>query len=143
MVKTTWTNKNDIKREWHLVDVSDKVLGRAATKIAALLIGKGKVNQSPNLDCGDYVVVINSSKVALTRNKEVKKMYYSHTGFPGGFKELRFDKLMEKDPTAPIKMAVSKMLPMNKLRDGMLLRLFVYADGNHKHEAQKPQEYKL
>ncbi len=143
MNKTTWTKKEQIERKWHLVDVKDQILGRSATKIASLLIGKGKVNAVPNLDCGDYVVVINSAKVNLSRNKEGKKMYYSHTGFPGGFKEITFEKLIEKDPTAPIKKAVERMLPDTKLRKSMMLRLFVYADENHKHEAQKPVSYNL
>lgn len=143
MQKTKWTKKDDIKREWYLVDANNQVLGRLASKVASLLIGKGKVNQVPNMDCGDYVVVINSDKVALTRNKEVKKMYYSHTGFPGGFKEIRFDKLLEKDGTAPIRMAVEKMLPKNKLRPSMEKRLFVYTGSEHKHEAQAPKPINL
>ncbi|MBI2357148.1 50S ribosomal protein L13 [Candidatus Dojkabacteria bacterium] len=143
MQKTKWTKKDEIVRVWHLVDAKDQILGKVATKVASLLIGKGKVNQVPNIDCGDYVVVINSADIKLTRNKEVKKMYYSHTGFPGGFKELRFDKLLEKDPTAPVRMAVEKMLPKNKLRALMEKRLYVYPDANHKHEAQGPKPINL
>jgi len=141
--KTRWTKKSEIKREWHLVDVKDQVLGRVATQIASLLIGKHKVNQVPNIDCGDFVVVINSKSVKLTREKSVKKMYYSHSGFPGGLKSIRFDKLMQKDPTLALKYAVQKMLPKNKLRDTMITRLFIYGDEKHKHEAQKPISYKL
>lgn len=143
MQKTTWTNKENVDRKWHLIDVKDQILGRVATKIASLLIGKGKVEAVPNVDFGDYVVVINSAKMNLSRNKEVKKMYYSHTTHPGGFKEIRYDKLMKKDPTAPLKMAVEKMLPGNKLRDARMLRLFVYADENHQQAAQQPVPYKL
>jgi large subunit ribosomal protein L13 len=143
MQKTTWTTDNTIERKWHLVDVKDQILGRAATRIASLLIGKGKVEATSNGDFGDYVVVINSAKANLSRGKEVKKMYQSHTSHPGGFKEIRYDKLMIKDPTAPLRMAVEKMLPSNKLRDARMLRLFVYADENHKQEAQQPVPYKL
>ena len=136
-------NDQNIEREWHLIDVKDQILGRASTQIASLLIGKHKVNTVPNLDSGDFVVVINSSEIKLTRGKEKRKMYYKHSGFPGGLKERRFDELMEKDPTAAIKLAVIKMLPKNKLRDGRMARLFVYPEADHKHEAQKPKEFKL
>ncbi|KKR05668.1 MAG: 50S ribosomal protein L13 [candidate division WS6 bacterium GW2011_GWF2_39_15] len=143
MQNTKWTKKEDIKREWYIIDAKDRILGHVATKVASLLIGKGKVNQSPNMDCGDHVVIINSAHIKLTRNKEVKKMYYSHTTYPGGFKEIRFDKLLAKDPTAPIRKAIDKMLPKNKLRDGMLKRLYVYSDANHGHEAQTPKPINL
>jgi large subunit ribosomal protein L13 len=143
MQKTTWKNNEYVNRKWHLVDVKDQILGRAATKIAALLLGKGKVEAVPNVDFGDYVVVINSAKANLSRRKEVKKMYYHHTGRPDGFSEIRYDKLMQKDPTAPLKMAVEKMLPGNKLRTGRMLRLFVYADEKHQQAAQQPVPYKL
>ncbi len=143
MQKTSWTTKSDIKRDWYIIDVKGKVLGRAATKIASLLIGKSKVNQVPNLDNGDYVVVINAKDIELTRGKETKKMYYAHTTHPGGFSETRFDKLVQKDPTAPLVMAVTKMLPKTKLRDTMLKRLFVYSTDEHKHEAQQPKTINL
>lgn len=143
MQKTTWTNESDVKRVWHIVDVKDEILGRASTQIAALLIGKNKVNKVPNVDGGDYVIVINSAKVKLTRGKESKKVYYSHTLYPGGLKEITFDKLMQKDPTASIKKAVERMLPTNKLKAGMMARLFVYEDVTHKHAGQNPKEYKL
>lgn len=141
--KTDWTSEKQIERKWHLIDVSGQVLGRAATKIASLLIGKHKVEQVPNLDMGDYVVVINSSKVELTRGKETKKMYYRHSGYPGGFVETRFDKQMEKNSNFVIEQAVKNMLPKTKLQDTMLTRLFVYEGAEHKNTAQKPVEYKL
>jgi large subunit ribosomal protein L13 len=143
MQKTTWTNKEKIERKWYLIDAKDQILGRTATKIASLLLGKGKVEAVPNEDFGDYVVVINSAKINLSRRKEVKKMYYSHTTHPGGFSEIRYDKLLQKDPTAPLRMAVEKMLPSNKLRDARMLRLFIYSDENHQQAAQKPEPYKL
>lgn len=142
-MKTTWTKEKDVKRDWYIIDAKDQILGRLATRIAALLIGKSKVNMVPNLDCGDYVVVINSAKIKLTRGKESTKMYYSHSGFPGGFKELTFNQVMEKDATKPIIQAVKRMLPQNKLKDPRMARLFVSVDENHTHEAQKPTPIKF
>jgi large subunit ribosomal protein L13 len=141
--KTAWTKIDDIERKWHIVDVKGQVLGRASTQIAELLIGKSKVNRVSNIDCGDYVVVINSKEVELTRGKESKKTYYRHSGYPGGFKEITFDKQIQKNPNFVIEAAVKNMLPKNKLRDGMMLRLYVFEGSEHKHAAQKPVEYKL
>lgn len=141
--KTTWTKPNEVEREWYTVDVADKVLGRASTEIASLLIGKSKPEIVPNVDCGDYVVVLNSDKVKLTSNKDKRKFYRRHSGYPGGFKEIRFDEQMKKDSTQVILSAVKNMLPKNKMRDIRMARLFVYKDENHKNEAQKPKEYKL
>ncbi|NMC09032.1 50S ribosomal protein L13 [Candidatus Microgenomates bacterium] len=141
--KTTWTKKEDIERKWYIIDVKDQILGRAATKIASLLIGKEKTEIVPNIDCGDYVIVLNSEDVKLTRGKELKKMYYRHSGFPGGFRETRFDEQMEKDSRKIIVDAVKRMLPQNKLLDGRIDRLVVYKDSNHKHTAQNPVVIKL
>jgi large subunit ribosomal protein L13 len=141
--KTTWTKKEDIKRDWYIVDVGDQILGRAATKIASLLIGKGKPEIVPNVDCGDYVVVINSDKVKLTRGKEKKKMYYRHSGYPGALKETRFDEQLKKDSRKIIIDAVKNMLPQNKLKDKRISRLIVYKGPEHKNTAQKPTEIKL
>lgn len=141
--KTEWTKKEDINRNWYIVDVKDLILGRAATQIASLLIGKAKPEFVPNVDCGDYVIVLNSDEIKLSRGKETKKMYYRHTSYPGGLVETRFDKQMEKDSRKVIELAVKNMLPKNKLRDGRMNRLFVYAGTEHKHEAQKPVDYKL
>jgi large subunit ribosomal protein L13 len=141
--KTKWTKKEDIERKWYVVDVKDQILGRAATQIASLLIGKNKPEIVPNVDCGDFVIVINSDEIKLTRGKEKKKMYRRHSGYPGALKEIRFDEQLKKDSTKIIDLAVKNMLPKNKLRDGRMSRLFVYKGSEHKHEAQKPQEYKL
>ena len=141
--KTTWIKQKDITRKWYVVDVKGKVLGRVATQIATLLIGKGKVEQVPNLDCGDYVVVLNSSKVKLTRGKEKKKTYFRHSGYPGGAKEITFDKQMLKNSKFVIEKAVTNMLPNSKLRSSMLTRLFVYEGTEHPHEAQKPEVFNL
>ncbi|MFC1790728.1 50S ribosomal protein L13 [Patescibacteria group bacterium] len=136
MKKTQVTRQKDIKRDWYLVDVQDRILGRVATEIAALLMGKKKTYFTPSLDCGDYVVVTNAAKVAVTGKKRTQKMYYRHSNYPGGFKETPFDVQMEKDPTKIIYHAVAGMLPKNKLRAKRLFRLKIFADGNH-HYADK------
>lgn len=141
--KTKWTKKEEVQRNWYIVDVKDQILGRVATQIASLLIGKAKTEFVPNVDVGDYVVVINSDEIKLTREKEVKKMYYNYSGYPGGLKETRFDEQLKKDSRKILEGAVKNMLPKNKLRDSRMARLFVYTGGEHKHEAQKPVEYKL
>jgi len=141
--KTDWTKKEDIQRKWYVVDVKDQILGRAATQIASLLIGKNKPEIVPNVDCGDFVIVINSDDIKLTRGKEKKKFYRRHSGYPGGFKEIRFDEQLKKDSTKIINLAVKNMLPQNKLKDDRMSRLFVYKGSEHKHTAQKPEEYKL
>ena len=141
--KTTWLKEKEIERNWYVVDVKGKILGRAATRIASLLIGKAKVNQVPNMDCGDYVIVLNSDKVKLTRDKEFKKTYYRHSGYPGGFKEIVFNKQMLKNSTFVVEKAVKNMLPNNKLRSSMMARLFVYKGEEHTHQGQKPEEINL
>lgn len=141
--KTDWLKKENITRKWYVVDISDQVLGRAATQIASLLLGKNKVQRVPNLDCGDHVIVINTDKIKLTRGKEVKKHYYRHSGYPGGLKTIRFDKQMKKDSRFVIETAVKNMLPKDKLRDGRMQRLYLFTGSEHGHSAQKPVEYKL
>ena len=141
--KTQWTTKENIERKWYVIDVKDQILGRASTKIASLLIGKEKPEIVPNVDCGDFVIVLNSDSIKLTRGKEKKKMYRRHSGYPGGLKEIRFDEQLKKDSTRIIQLAVKNMLPNNKLRDSRMNRLFVYKGEEHPHTAQKPQEYKL
>lgn len=141
--KTVWTKKEDVNRKWLVMDVKDQILGRVSTQIASLLIGKEKPEIVPNVDCGDFVIVINSDHIKLTRGKEKKKMYRKHSGYPGGLKEIRFDEQLKKDSTKIIELAVKNMLPKNKLRDGRMSRLFVYKGEEHPHVAQKPEEYKL
>lgn len=128
--------QEDVTREWHLVDVQDKILGRVATEIAELLIGKAKATYTPHTDGGDYVVVINANQVALTRGKEDKKMYRWHTGFVGGLKERTFKEMLRKHPEEIIRRAVINMLPKNKLRSQRMARLKIYADANHNHDSQ-------
>ncbi len=141
--KTVWTKKEDVERKWYVVDAKDQILGRIATKIASLLIGKEKPEIVPDVDCGDYVIVINSDNIKLTRGKELKKMYYRHSGYPGGFKETRFDRQMEIDSRKVIGDAVKNMIPDNKMRDRRITRLFVYKNSVHKHGGQNPIEIKL
>lgn len=132
--QTKSTKASDIKREWHLIDVKDKVLGREATKIALLLAGKQKPYFVRNLDCGDYVVVTNSKEVKVTGKKELLKNYYRHSGYPGGFKAERLVDLRKRKPEEIIKEAVKGMLPQNRLRDQMLKRLFIFAGEEHRYQ---------
>ncbi len=132
MNKTTKSTKTaDIKRSWHLVDVNGKILGRISSEIAKLLMGKSKPYYVRNLDCGDYVVVINASGVKVTGKKETDKKYYRHSGYPGGFRIQTLKELRESKPEEIIRHSVKGMLPQNKLRDRMLTRLFVYKDESH------------
>lgn len=132
MQKTTLSTKAaDIKREWHLMDVKGKVLGRTASEIAQLLMGKSKPYFVRNLDVGDYVVVINAKDVSVTGKKETDKKYYRHSGYPGGFKVETLAEVREKNPARIIEHAVKGMLPQNRLRDKMLKRLRIFIDENH------------
>lgn len=130
-MKTKATKKSEIKRVWHLVNADNQILGRLATKIAGLLMGKRKPYLVGYLDCGDYVVVINAAKVKITGNKNIQKFYSRHSGYPGGFKQISFKAQMAQDPTKIIIHAVSGMLPKNTLRADRLARLKVFADEKH------------
>ncbi|HEX8824203.1 MAG TPA: 50S ribosomal protein L13 [Archangium sp.] len=130
----------DIKREWHVVDLNGKVLGRAASQIATLLKGKHKAMYTPSMDTGDHVIVINAEKVRVTGKKEQAKMYYRHAlaGFPGGLKSTNLEKLRQRHPEDIILNAVRRMLPRNALGRQMMTKLKVYAGDTHPHAAQKP-----
>lgn len=128
------TKLKDIKREWHLIDVDGKVLGRIATSISTLLIGKTKPYFTAHLDCGDYVVVVNAAKVTVTGKKADQKMYQRYSGYPAGLKSKSFAQVQKENPVRIIFEAVSGMLPQNKLRASMLKRLYVYADENHPYK---------
>ena len=130
-------------RKWHIVDVAGLTLGRAATQIAHLLRGKHKPTFTPNQDCGDYVIVVNAAQVALTGKKLSDKMYYKHTGFPGGIVALTAEKLLKKRPADLIEHAVWGMLPKGPLGRKIYKKLKVYAAGEHPHEAQQPAAFKL
>jgi len=137
-MKTFSAKPTDVQRQWYVVDASEAPMGRLATRIATLLTGKGKPQFTKHIDCGDYVIVINAAQTVATGDKADKKIYYSHSGFPGGIKQATLAEKMAKDPTFAITHAVSGMLPTNKLRDARLKRLKVYADAEHQHEPQKP-----
>ena|SRR3989344_3765537 len=133
---TTPISSKDIKRNWHLVDLSGQTLGRVSTIIAELLIGKGKVNRAPNLDMGDFVVAINSSKIVVTGKKLSDKKYRRHSGYPGGFREETLGEMMEKDSRKVIEKSVKGMLPKNKLQAPRLTRLKVFKDASHPYLSQ-------
>ena len=135
-MKTIPTKISDIKREWHVVDLKGKIIGRIATEVAGFLMGKGKPYYVRNLDCGDYVVIINSAEVALTGKKETQKTYTRYSGYPGGLRELTVAELRVKKPQEIIRHAVSGMLPKNKLRDQWLTRLYIYPSANHPYKEQ-------
>lgn len=148
-MRTITIRKEDLAPEgkypprWHLIDAAGIPLGRIATQVANLLRGKHKPIFSPHLDTGDYVVVVNADKFKLTGNKLQDKYYYHHTGYPGGLKAVRAEKLLEAKPTEPLRLAVKRMLPKNALNRKILLKLKLYAGAEHPHQAQTPQPYKL
>lgn len=133
-MKTKPTKAKDIKRKWRLIDAKDKILGRLATELANLLMGKNKPYYVSYLDCGDYVVVVNASFIKLTGNKSLQKIYYRHSGYPGGFKKISFQEQMAKDPRKIIAHAVNGMLPKNKLKKKRLARLFIFSQKQHPYE---------
>lgn len=142
-MKTFSAKPTDVVREWYIVDASEVPLGRLATQVAQLLTGKGKPQFTKNIDCGDYVVVINAGQLQVTGDKQDAKMYYHHSHYPGGLKEISLKKQIIKDSTAPVIHAIRGMLPVNKLRDGRLARLKVYVDADHKHDPQQPKPFSL
>lgn len=138
-MKTYVAKPETVQRDWFVIDADGKTLGRMATEIARRLRGKHKAEYTPHVDTGDYIVVVNAEKVAVTGNKAKNKMYYSHTGFPGGIKEINFEKLVAKKPEMVIEKAVKGMLPRGPLGRDMFRKLKVYAGPEHKHAAQQPQ----
>ncbi len=142
-MKTYQAREEGLDRKWYLVNAEGKVLGRLSTELVKLLKGKNKPTYTPHMDTGDFVVVVNAGKVTLTGKKMKDKVYYHHTGFPGGIKEMNAEKLLAKKPTEMIRMAVKGMLPKNSLGRQMLRKLKIYAGPNHPHEAQKPLPLEL
>jgi len=138
-LKTTIVREKDIKRDWYIVDATGKTLGRFASKIAHILMGKHKPNFVKHLDLGDYIIVINVDKMVLTGKKLSTKKYYHHSGYPGGLKEIVYEELMKEKPGFVLKKAVKGMLPKNKLARKMLKKLKVYSGSKHPHQAQKPK----
>jgi len=142
-MRTFTPKKDEIEKKWWLVNAEGKILGRLATEIAILLRGKRKPKFASFLDCGDFVVVVNAEKVNVSGKKEEQKIYYSHSGYPGGLKEKTYQELLEKKPEEIIRRAVWGMIPKNKLGRAIYKKLKVYRGPNHPHEAQKPQEYQF
>ena len=137
-MKTFMQTKENVERNWYVIDAANKPLGRVATKAAHVLRGKNKPTYTPHVDCGDYVIIINADKVKLTGNKLNDKMYYNHSGYPGGLRERNAKEMRENYPIEMIERAVKGMLPHNRLGRAMYKKLFVYQGSEHKHEAQKP-----
>jgi large subunit ribosomal protein L13 len=135
-VKTYVTRAGDIRREWHVVDAAGRILGKVAVEVASLLMGKHKPIYAPNLDTGDYVVVINAAKVKVSGKKAEQKRYYRHSGYPGGLKGPTFEEVFSRYPTRVIEYAVKGMLPHNHLGKDMFKKLRVYAGAEHPHVAQ-------
>jgi len=138
-MKTQVAKKNEVLRDWYVVDVENKVLGRVATQIANVLRGKNKPLFTPSVDTGDFVIVLNADKIALTGKKLTDKMYYRHSEYPGGLKSISAGKLIEKDVEQVIRKAVKGMLPKNKLARHMITKLKVYVGPTHPHQAQQPK----
>lgn len=142
-MKTIFVNEKDAVRNWYVIDAADKPLGRVAAKAAALLRGKEKATFTPNQEMGDYVIIINAEKVAVTGNKETDKIYYHHTGFVGGMKKYSFEKKIERHPEEPLMLAVKGMLPHNRLGRKLLKNVKIYAGAEYPQAAQNPQKIEL
>ncbi|MEO2154108.1 MAG: 50S ribosomal protein L13 [Aquificae bacterium] len=138
-MKTYRIKPKDVKREWYIVDATGKTLGRLASEIAKILMGKHKVYWSPDQDLGDFVIVVNADKIRVTGKKMKQKLYRWHSGYPGGFREMPLEWMLQHNPEKVIKLAVKRMLPKNKLGHRMMKRLKVYAAPEHPHQAQQPK----
>ncbi|MGN6244678.1 MAG: 50S ribosomal protein L13 [Motilibacteraceae bacterium] len=142
-MRTYSPKPGDVQRQWHVIDADDVVLGRLATQVATLLRGKHKPTFAPHVDTGDFVVVVNAAKVALTGSKREQKMAYRHSGYPGGLRAVSYAELLEKDPRKAVEKAVKGMLPHNSLGRQMLTKLKVYSGPEHPHQAQQPQPFQI
>ena len=142
-MKTISARAEDVKRDWFLIDAENKTLGRLATEVARRLRGKHKTIYTPHVDTGDYIVIINAEKVRVTGNKAKNKIYYDHSGYMGGLKEINFEDLIQKAPERVIERAVKGMLPKNSLGRTMFRKLKVYAGKDHAHAAQQPQPLEI
>ena len=137
-MKTIFFNENEVSRSWYVIDAAKKPLGRVAAKVAAMLRGKHKTSFAPHQENGDYVVIVNAEKVAVTGNKDKDKMYYRHTGYVGGLKSVNFNELIAKKPTEPLMLAIKGMLPKGVLGRKLLTNVKIYAGTEHPHKAQNP-----
>jgi large subunit ribosomal protein L13 len=142
-VRTYSPKPGDVQRQWHVIDASDVVLGRLATQTATLLRGKHKPTFAPHVDTGDFVIIVNAGKVALTGNKREQKVAYRHSGYPGGLRRIPFSELLEKRPERAVEQAVRGMLPKTSLGRQMLKKLKVYAGPEHPHGAQQPTPFEI
>ena len=143
MSKSFMANAQNIERKWFVVDATDLVLGRVSTEVATLLRGKHKPTFTPHVDCGDYVIIVNAEKVALTGNKLDDKKYYRHSGYPGGLKSRTAKRMLELQPQKVLEKSIRGMLPKNRLGDDMYRNLYVYVGPDHPHQGQKPEVYTL
>ncbi|WP_117211593.1 50S ribosomal protein L13 [Allorhizocola rhizosphaerae] len=142
-MRTFSPKPGDIERQWHVIDASDVVLGRLASHAATLLRGKHKPIFAPHVDTGDFVIVVNAAKVALTGNKRATKFAYRHSGYPGGLKAVSYEDLLTKNPARAIELAVKGMIPHNRLGRQVLSKLKVYAGPDHPHQAQQPKPFEI
>ena len=142
-MKTFVTKPAEVEREWYIIDATDQTLGRLASKVAPILRGKHKASYSPAVDCGDFIVVINAEKIAVTGRRMDQKMYYRHSNYPGGLTEINLRDMLKRYPDRPLRLAIKGMLPKNKLGRKMLLKLKVYAGDKHPHHAQQPKALEL
>lgn len=142
-MKTFSAKPHEVERAWLVVDAADRPLGRLATAVASRLRGKHKPIYTPHVDTGDYVIVLNAAKVAATGNKRSQKMYYRHSGYPGGIRSMNLEQMLDKHPTRVIELAVKRMLPKGPLGRQMYRKLRVYAGGEHEHQAQQPKTLEL
>ncbi|KHL18505.1 large subunit ribosomal protein L13 [Mumia flava] len=142
-MRTYSPKPGDVDRRWHVIDAEDVVLGRLAVQTATLLRGKHKPTFAPHVDNGDFVVIVNAEKVALTGNKREDKLAYRHSGYPGGLKQVAYGDLLDKDPRKAIEKAVWGMLPKNRLGRSLMKKLKVYAGPEHPHAAQQPQSFEI
>ena len=140
---TVMQKKEEVTRNWYEIDAEGKILGKIATEIAVRLMGKHKPSYTPHVDGGDFVVVVNADKFAVTGKKMLNKKYYRHSGYPGGLKVRSLEEMLEKKPTEVIRKAVERMLPKNKLGNQMINRLKIYTGTEHDHVAQKPERIEL
>ncbi|MBR5134469.1 MAG: 50S ribosomal protein L13 [Clostridia bacterium] len=142
-MSTYMEKAGQVDRKWYVIDAAGKPLGRVAAQAAVLLRGKHKPTFTPHVDCGDHVIIINCGKAVLTGNKLQNKVWYRHTGWIGGLKETKYSTLMAQRPEKAMELAVNGMIPNNTIGRAAMTRLRVYAESNHAHEAQKPEEFKL
>lgn len=142
-MKTYVPKEGEVQKDWHIIDAEGKVLGRVAAEVAKLIRGKHKPQYTPYLDCGDHVIVINAAKAKVTGNKMVQKMYYRHSGYPGGLSEMNYGEMLSRFPERAMALAIKGMLPHNRLGRKLSTNFRVYAGAEHPHEAQNPKPYEV